>query len=313
MTQGTIHDHSASSADDDVPAANNKAANMSIVSLTPIPVSGSPIIAIDLDDVLSETNGAISEWHNDNYGAPGEMGYHNFYYYFYWKNPFWGTPEITHRKVRKFYETNWVEYVGPVPGAKEGVAALRRLGYRLVIVTARNKSVESASWSWVKQHFGDAFDCIICTGQFASAQKAVADGVYKASAADVNPEVAIKSSKARVCIDIGARLLVDDSVENAMECAKYVAQSDKGTPPQVLLFGSYEWNRRLSQRSEEHDDMAYANRVKGEGGNSFLERDIAHCTEALAEVNTKEILVKRVRDWGEVVTHVTIEKSAGRL
>lgn len=192
----------------------------------------------------------------------------------------------------------------PVPGAKDGVEALRQLGYRLVIVTARNKNVEHVSWQWVKRHFGDAFEYIICTGQF---------GVYKDFHANKEHEIATKSSKAEVCIDIGAKLLIDDSVENAMACVEYVTPSGaQGVPPSVLLFGSYEWNKRLSRRStDERDEMAYANRVEAEGGNQFLERDVMLCEQQVAAADSK--LVNRVKDWSEAVKYVAAEKAVGRL
>ncbi|KAL4068306.1 hypothetical protein V8B97DRAFT_1918793 [Scleroderma yunnanense] len=283
---------------------------------------GGPLIAVDLDDVLSQTNAAISEslmtpdpgtGHNDNHGSPDEMSISTIYYYYYWKSPFWGTPEVTHSKVREFYKTNWIEHVRPVPGAKEGVETLRQLGYRLVIVTARNKNVEHASWEWAKRHFGDAFECIICTGQFASAQQAVVDGVYKNLNPNGEHSLATKSSKAQVCIDIGAKLLIDDSVENAMACVTYEAPPGvEDVPPKVLLFGEYEWGKRLSRRStDERDEMTYANRVDAEGGNQFLKQDCMHCEEEMAAVDSKQ--VERVKGWREVVAYVTAEKAAGRL
>lgn len=190
--------------------------------------------------------------------------------------------------------------------------ALRQLGYRLVIVTARNKSVEHASWEWVKTHFGDAFEYIICTGQFTSAQNAVANGAYKDTLAMRKHEIATTSSKAQVCIDIGAKLLIDDSVENVVACAEYVASGAEAVPPKVLLFGSYEWNKRLSQRStDERDEMAYANRVEAEGGNQFLEQDAMLCEQKMAAMDSK--VVERVRGWSEVIEYVSAEKAAGRL
>lgn len=179
-------------------------------------------------------------------------------------------------------------------------------------MTARNKNVEHISWEWVKRHFGDAFEYIICTGQFTNAQKAVADGVYKDLHASREHEIVTKSSKAEVCVDIGAKLLIDDSVENAVACVEHVASSAEGVPPRVLLFGSYEWNKRLSRRSmDERNEMAYTNRVEAEGGNQFLERDVVLCEQEVAAADSK--LVKRVKDWNEVVEYVVAEKAAGRL
>jgi hypothetical protein len=42
-----------------------------------IPPSSTPVIAIDLDDVLSSTNAVVAQWHNDNYGT--QMTTDDFY------------------------------------------------------------------------------------------------------------------------------------------------------------------------------------------------------------------------------------------
>lgn len=41
----------------------------------------------------------------------------------------------------------------PVPGAREGIQALRDMGYRLIIVTARLRTAHQDSWEWVDRHF----------------------------------------------------------------------------------------------------------------------------------------------------------------
>jgi len=111
-----------------------------------------PVIAIDLDDVLSQTNEAISQWYNENY--PGaKMHPSNFYYYYYWKNPYWGTPDETFKKMDIFYSTTRIHAARPVPEALEGVQALRNMGFRLIIVTARLKNMHKDSWEWVDRHF----------------------------------------------------------------------------------------------------------------------------------------------------------------
>lgn len=194
--------------------------------------------------------------------------------------------------------------VSPVPGSQQGVESLRRLGYRLAIVTARNKDVEQASWKWVTQHFGDAFERIICTGQFSSAQKAASDGAYKAFAsANRGKAITPKLSKAQVCTEIGAGLLIDDSVENVLGCAEYATRSGGIDPPRVLLFGSYEWNQRVSYSSDDCDEMVFADRFEAEGGDGFLERDRLGCEKELADMSSRGVCVHRVPDWNEVVRH----------
>jgi phosphoglycolate phosphatase-like HAD superfamily hydrolase len=57
------------------------------------------------------------------------------------------------QKVDQFYQTDKIFKSKPVPGAREGVQALRDMGYRLIIVTARMEDHEDESWKWVEQHF----------------------------------------------------------------------------------------------------------------------------------------------------------------
>lgn len=213
------------------------------------------------------------------------------------QNPCWGPPAQTHQKVKEFYATNWIESILPIDGAQEGTAALRRLGYRLVIITARNEHIRDASWEWVQRHFPGCFEEIICTGQFATQQRL--DGV------DQDNAIPKKVTKAEVCIRIGAKLLIDDSLENAMACAEYVSPSGEVAPP-VLLFGDYQWSTRPSLPEDERDDMAYARRVElGNGGTDFLVEDVRLGEEALARANQKRRnFVQRAKNWKEVVSHV---------
>lgn len=114
------------------------------------PGSSNPIIAVDLDDVLCETNKAVSKWHNEVYGT--KMDISNFYYYYYWKNPYWGTVKEMFDKVGDFYKTDRIYHTTLVPGAREGIQALKDMGFRLIIVTARPEDADR-SWKWVSKHF----------------------------------------------------------------------------------------------------------------------------------------------------------------
>ena len=59
-------------------------------------------------------------------------------------------------------------------------------------------------------------------------------------------------------------LLIDDSVENAIDCSKVVP---------ILLFGNYPWNRRISH--EDHPDhfLSHAQRLVKSGGYPWWEKE----------------------------------------
>ncbi|KAK0465213.1 uncharacterized protein EV420DRAFT_1513328 [Desarmillaria tabescens] len=242
------------------------------------PSSPVPVIAVDLDDVLAQTNHAVADWHNEVYGT--RMDVSHFYYYYYWKNPFWGTPRQTFDKVKAFYQTSRIFQIDPVPGAREGTLFLKDTGFKLIVVTARAPDTADESWTWVNQHFPGVFDSIICTGQFKDAHK-------------TGHEVVTKLSKAQVCADLNARILIDDSSENALQCATAVPVATR-----VLLFGDYEWNKRISGPGDASDDMSFDIRLESHGGKEFWKEETVDIPEGAP--------LERVKDWSEVVRWVKV-------
>ncbi|KAG5636857.1 hypothetical protein H0H81_006609 [Sphagnurus paluster] len=230
-----------------------------LIAISP-PTFAGPIIAVDLDDVLSQTNEIVAQ------------------YYYYWKNPLWGTAKETFEKIKDFYATDFINNTNVVPGARQGVQTLRDMGFRLIIVTARREDNADESWQWVNKHFPGIFDSIICTGQFKDAHK-------------IGHEVVTKLNKAQVCADLGARLLIDDSAENALQCSTFKQ------PTPVLLFGDYEWNKRLSGPNEDTDDMVFARRLELAGGREFWREETFVVPEGAP--------MYRVKDWSEVVRWVS--------
>jgi len=212
----------------------------------------------------------------------------NFYYYYYWKNPYWGTPDETFAKVDVFYSTARLHTARPVPGAREGVQALRDMGYRLIIVTARLTRTHKDSWQWVDRNFPDLFDSVICTGQFEDA------------AGKSGHELVTKLTKQEVCLDLGAKLLIDDSLENALLCASH------NPPTPVLLFGDYEWNKRQSFSTDNRDDMTFSRRLEAEGPEFWKNDD-------LKVVYPEGAPLWRVRDWGETVRWIEKARKNGKL
>ncbi|KAK7468584.1 hypothetical protein VKT23_003088 [Stygiomarasmius scandens] len=267
--------------------------SLDVLSGTSPPTSGFPVIAVDLDDVLSQTNLKVAEWHNKVHGT--SMTLADFYYYYYWKNPYWGGLQETFDKVREFYETKQIFEATPVPGAREGVNTLRDMGFRLVIVTARSTDVKEESWKWVQKWFPGVFDTVVCTGQFKDANKA-------------GHEVTTKLSKAQVCADLNARLLIDDSAENALQVATSSMTNASPSPPTpVLLFGQYEWNKRISLPSDQNDLMVFETRLKNEENKEFWKE------ERLEDRIPDGAPLYRAKDWGEVVRWVKKAREEGRL
>ncbi|KIK71372.1 hypothetical protein GYMLUDRAFT_33525 [Collybiopsis luxurians FD-317 M1] len=251
--------------------------------------SSGPVIACDLDDVLCQTNAAVAQWHNEEYGT--NMTLDDFYYFYYWKNPYWGSLQETYKKVRNFYATTQLYDAIPVPGAREGVQALHDMGFKLIIVTARSQEVKEETCKWVDRWFPGLFDSVIYTGQF----KMTEDG-------QKNTSVTIKLSKAQVCADLKAQVLIDDSSENALQLV-----TDLSEPIPVLLFGQYEWNQRISLPSDSAEAMVFENRLQIEGGREFWKE------EKFEDHIPEGSPIHRVKDWSEVVSWITAAQAKKRL
>lgn len=67
----------------------------------------------------------------------------------------------------------------------------------------------------------------------------------------------------QVCTDLNAQLLIDDSSENALQCAT------ASPPTRVLLFGDYQWNQRVSKAEDQTEEMVFDTRLKAAGGREF--------------------------------------------
>jgi len=92
-----------------------------------------------------------------------------------------------------------------------------------VIVTARQQFVADLTKKFVDRHYPGIFESIYFANHFLTEQEKL---------------TFISKPKSVICRDVHAQLLIDDSLENAIEVAK------AGIP--VLLFdlnGSYKWNK----------------------------------------------------------------------
>ncbi|KAA1471100.1 hypothetical protein DENSPDRAFT_837026 [Dentipellis sp. KUC8613] len=241
--------------------------------LAEIASTRSPLLAIDLDDVLCQTSERAAAWHNERFGT--DMTTSSFYYAMWYKNPGWGTVPETLDKVKEFYDQDELQHADSVPGAAEGLEELQRLGYHLVIVTARvlDKEMDSTV-QWLQHHFDGTFDYIIFSSQ---------------------PEESIEKngrcigttlSKLEICTELGALLLVDDLVETALAFGRHAQRP-------VLLFGDYEWNKRINTS----DQWCFHEKLKEEDGREWWKNEDV-------ELHPED-QIWRVRDWPEVVKWIS--------
>lgn len=116
-----------------------------------------------------------------------------------------------------FYASDHFTDIQPIPHAFETLQKLK-IEFDLHIVTSRQFAIQDLTLKWVDQHFPGIFSEVHFGNHYSREGKV--------------------RSKPEICRDIGAVLLIDDSLQYAMHCYK--------ADIPVLLFGEYAWNQKHS-------------------------------------------------------------------
>lgn len=167
-------------------------------------------IAIDIDDVLANFLPTLLDFHNTTYKTNYEK--EHFKTFHLWET--WGgTREEAIDKVFHFYETEEFKNIAVIEGAKDAVKLLKQ-NHELIVVTARPEDLRSKTEEWISTHFPGLFSDIHIANRFSKS----------------GPQ----TTKALLCEKHGADMLIDDSLDYALEC---VAPHRK-----ILLFDN-PWNQ----------------------------------------------------------------------
>jgi len=100
--------------------------------------------------------------------------------------------------------------------------------------------------------------------------------------------------KLQACIALEATLLIDDLLETALAFGQE-AQSP------VLLFGDYEWNKRVNSSEQ----WVFQEKLEAEGGKEWWKDETVELRD--------DDKIWRVKDWTEVVAWVKDTKQANRI
>lgn len=150
------------------------------------------IIAIDIDEVLVPFLPALTRFYtretNIKVKPPRRYPYH-------YAPLFNITEEESSELVKKFYETSFHANLRAIRGSKEMVAKLSE-NNTLIAVTGRQSYARDPTEKLIKNHFRDSFKDIIYCDHFTTKAR----------------------SKAQICKEISADLLIDDNYESCREC-----------------------------------------------------------------------------------------------
>lgn len=173
-----------------------------------------PVIAIDIDEVLSPFVSGLITWHNHEFGTAYQV--QDFVSYEF--NKIWGGDiDTAISKSSRHFETR-----GRVVPIDDALTVLTRLKphYEFIVVTSRMLKHRQQTESWINEHFPGIFNAIVLCNHWVRGE---------------NPGPVLKKSVA--CLQHQAQYLIDDLPTYIEEAA--------GSGIKSLLFGEYPWNQQI--------------------------------------------------------------------
>lgn len=170
------------------------------------------VVAVDVDEVLFPFVQEFCVWHNQEYGTSFLAG--DFHSYEFSHVLGLSVPETVNRVHAFLDQEDSHDDVSPIGQSVDGVHKLSER-FSIVPVTARHPKFREVTERYLDEYFGGVFRAAILVGHTAT--------------------VDVLRTKAEVCLGLGARGLIDDSIDHVTSC---VEQNLDG-----VLFGNYAWNR----------------------------------------------------------------------
>ncbi len=179
------------------------------------------LIASDLDEVLGQFLKSFIAYYNRTHSTSFAFSDFNSYNFSTVLNR--PHDEIQSVVYEYFQAPEFLEEYEPLPGATEGFQELREIcDSNVHVVTARPAFVEAETQKFLASHFGLSSDALHI-------------GNHHPVPNCTKPT----RKKSEICQAIGAKVLIDDCLEYAIDCAE-----NANIP--VVLFdwnGSYGWNK----------------------------------------------------------------------
>jgi uncharacterized HAD superfamily protein len=153
-------------------------------------------IGIDLDSVVADLMSPLVDFHNKNYGTKLKPSDHvTFSIEKIWKC----TEEEAIERCFKFYRSDFMNQVKPLPGAIEGINFLSRR-HELHIITSRPHFISNDTVNWIKKFFPDKFKTIHHTNQYSK-------------------KGSLSIKKSEIIKKLSINLMIEDHLEYAIDCA----------------------------------------------------------------------------------------------
>jgi uncharacterized HAD superfamily protein len=146
-------------------------------------------IAVDMDEILSEFCNSFIKFHNFKYQTSFKK---NDFFSFDFSKVLKCSEEEAINRVNLFFESDFFKIIDLVPGSLKGINLLKQK-HELHLVTGRQEEIKEETIRWLNQYFPNTFKTINFTNHYSK--------LYK------------KTTKAEVCIKLGVKVLIEDSLE----------------------------------------------------------------------------------------------------
>lgn len=172
------------------------------------------VIAVDLDDVLSDTVPKFLEFSNKQWGMHLTIDDYDEHLARMWKVE----DHEAEKRIMEYHESGVSENY---KHDEVAVGVLRKLSkkYELVITTSRRRQLEPMTRAWLEKHYNGIFSDVKFAGIWDSDDRANR----------------MNMTKAALCQEINASFLIDDQPKHCKAAAEVGIEA--------LLFGLYPWNK----------------------------------------------------------------------
>ena len=173
------------------------------------------VVAVDIDEVLGAFLVAMNKWSAEELGLHYTLrDYHAYNFASVWRCD----AAEANERVHRFFQSAHFKALAPLPGARSSLQRLESVA-DLVVVTSRQLLIEQETREWLEAHFPGTFKTVLLGNHFALS--------------------GASRTKAELCREAGATILVDDNPVYARECAE--AGIDV---LQFNLGGNYAWGAK---------------------------------------------------------------------
>ena len=154
------------------------------------------VIAVDIDEVLADFISYFVYFHNLMYKTSTDREDVKKYYL---HEVFQTDREEMTIRYLEFKALHLIERLKPVKGSLSGIKELIKKGFEPHLVTARPQVIETETRRWLDIHF-----------------KGINLPVHFTHTTNGGPQ----KKKSAICREIGAKILIDDHIDNALDCAQ---------------------------------------------------------------------------------------------